>query len=416
MAHSAGRAHNGGVRTVFADLHIHIGRTNAGRPVKITAARDLTFETIARECAQRKGIALVGVVDCASPGVLTDIRALLQTSNLVEQPGGGFRYRDLVTILPASELETVEPSSGPSHHLCYFGTLEHVEDFSRLLRPLVTNLELSSQRCRLTAQELWRLCDRVGGLFVPAHAFTPHKSVFGQCVRRLSEMFDDRALARIPAIELGLSADTDLADRIGELADFTFLTNSDAHSVPKIARECMALRLAEPTFAEFAKALRREDGRRVETNYGLDPRLGKYHRTFCLRCERIVESEPPALACPTCGGNEVVPGVLDRVVSIEDTPEPRHPPHRPPYQYQVPLEFVPGLGPVTLNKLLHRFGSELTVLHETPQDDLARTVGSVIARDIVHARNGTLPLRAGGGGRYGKVARGKEAQLALAVE
>jgi len=30
----------------FADLHIHIGRTNTGKPVKITGAKSLTLENI----------------------------------------------------------------------------------------------------------------------------------------------------------------------------------------------------------------------------------------------------------------------------------------------------------------------------------------------------------------------------------
>lgn len=41
---------------VFADLHIHIGRTENGKPIKITAARSLNFANIAKECADRKGI------------------------------------------------------------------------------------------------------------------------------------------------------------------------------------------------------------------------------------------------------------------------------------------------------------------------------------------------------------------------
>ncbi len=41
---------------VFADLHIHIGRTESGKPVKITAARSLNFANIAKECEERKGI------------------------------------------------------------------------------------------------------------------------------------------------------------------------------------------------------------------------------------------------------------------------------------------------------------------------------------------------------------------------
>ena len=35
---------------VFADLHIHIGRASNNKPIKITAARSLNFENIAKEC------------------------------------------------------------------------------------------------------------------------------------------------------------------------------------------------------------------------------------------------------------------------------------------------------------------------------------------------------------------------------
>ena len=69
------------------DLHVHIGRSSSGRPVKITAARDLTFENIAIECVRRKGIDLVGIVDCASPPVLVDIRSLVKAGEMVEQRG-----------------------------------------------------------------------------------------------------------------------------------------------------------------------------------------------------------------------------------------------------------------------------------------------------------------------------------------
>jgi len=49
----------------FADLHIHIGRSSDGRPVKITASRDLTFENICVESVERKGIQVAGIIDCA---------------------------------------------------------------------------------------------------------------------------------------------------------------------------------------------------------------------------------------------------------------------------------------------------------------------------------------------------------------
>ena len=41
---------------IFADLHVHIGRSETGKPVKITGARSLNFANIAKECAEKKGI------------------------------------------------------------------------------------------------------------------------------------------------------------------------------------------------------------------------------------------------------------------------------------------------------------------------------------------------------------------------
>jgi len=69
-----------------ADLHVHIGRSSDDRPVKITAARDLTFAQIAVECVQRKGLDLVGVVDCASPPVLRDIELDLREARNAPSP------------------------------------------------------------------------------------------------------------------------------------------------------------------------------------------------------------------------------------------------------------------------------------------------------------------------------------------
>ena len=276
------------------DLHVHIGRSSSGRPVKITAARDLTFENIAIECAERKGVDVVGVVDCASPPVLEDIHELVAAGEMVEQPGGGLRYLDQVTVLPAAEFETYEEGGGQSHHVSYFPSVAALQGFSDTLSEHVTNMELSSQACRLPARELLELAMGFEAIFVPAHCFTPHRSPYGSCVDRLADMFGD-AWQRIPAIELGLSADSFLADRIEELAERTFLSNSDAHSLPKIGREYNIIEMQSPTFDEFGMALRRENGREVAANFGLDPRLGKYHRTFCEDCERIAQGEPPVL-------------------------------------------------------------------------------------------------------------------------
>ncbi|MGE5588361.1 MAG: endonuclease Q family protein [Clostridia bacterium] len=391
------------LKRFFVDLHVHIGRDSRGRPVKVSAARNLTFGNIAKECFYRKGIDVVGIADAASPRVIEDIETLLDSGEMAEIPGGGVGYRGRVTVLLASEVETREEDGGSSHHLVFLKDLARARRFSTRLAKCVANINMSTPRCGMPARGLCEMAREEGGVPFPAHAFSPHKSIYGNCVRRLSEAFPPEALGRIPAIELGLSADTDLADTIDELANLTFLSNSDCHSLPKIGREYNEMLLAAPSFDEVMKALARQDGRLVRRNFGLDPRLGKYHRTYCPACDRTLRDvEPPALSCPFCPGSPVVVGVLDRIVQIQDHREPRHPAHRPPYQYQVPLEFVPGIGPKSIDRLIGEFGSEMAILHDASEEALAAVVGERAAHLVIRAREGTLPLLAGGGGRYGK--------------
>ena len=62
-------------------------------------------------------------------------------------------------------------------------------------------------------------------------------------------------MIRIKAVELGLSADTEIADEISELKDKYFVTNSDAHSLPRIAREYNKLLVENISFKEVFKAI-----------------------------------------------------------------------------------------------------------------------------------------------------------------
>ena len=93
---------------IFADLHVHIGRSETGKPVKITGARSLNFANIAKECADKKGISVVGIIDCASPYVIEDIENFLNTGDAYELKDGGIIYKDKVCILLGSEVETTE--------------------------------------------------------------------------------------------------------------------------------------------------------------------------------------------------------------------------------------------------------------------------------------------------------------------
>ena len=391
---------------IFADLHVHIGRSESGKPIKITAARSLNFANIARECADRKGINVVGIIDCASPYVIEDIENFLKTGEAYEIEDGGIIYKDKVCILLGSEVETSEVGRngkcGAAHNVCFFPHLSDIKAFSEEMSHHIKNITLSTQRSNVSGYELIDIVERYNGILIPAHCFTPFKSYYGNCVDRMKDIFKEK-FNKIFAIELGLSADTYLADMISELEDKTFVTNSDAHSLPKIAREYNKMLVKDISFKEIVKALKGEDGRKVICNYGLDPKLGKYHRTFCDNCNQVIETKEPVEICPYCGSDKVTFGVFDRIELIKDKKVSKSPKQRPPYIYQVPLTFIPGLGAKTIDKLLNQFGTEMTILHNLSKDDIEAIVGEKVASEIIASREGKMKIQVGGGGMYGKV-------------
>ncbi|NOU97638.1 TIGR00375 family protein [Paenibacillus sp. LMG 31456] len=391
-----------GLHSFYADLHIHIGRTEEGQAVKISASNNLTFYNIAHEASERKGMDIVGIIDCQSPGVQRDMQAYLDRGEMEELRGGGIRYHNTTVIL-GSEIEVRDPGMGAAHLLAYLPNLSDMQEFTIWMDKHMKNVGLSSQRIYVPAKELQQEIIGRGGLLVPAHIFTPHKSVYGSSSTRMEHLLD---LDGIAAVELGLSSDSEMAGYISELDRYTYLTNSDAHSLAKIGREYNVLKLEEPSFEELRKALAREDGREVQANYGLNPRLGKYHRTYCADCSSVLDEQETAVErCLYCGSKRIVRGVLDRILSIadRDAGHPFVPDDRPPYHYQVPLEYIPGLGPKKLQALLERFGTEMNLLHKASYEELEQAAGSVVAEYIVQAREDKLLLQVGGGGKYGKV-------------
>ena len=391
---------------VFADLHVHIGRSENGKPIKITAARSLNFANIAKECADRKGINIVGIIDCASPYVIEDIENFLKTGDAYELEDGGIIYKDKVCILLGSEVETSEKGRngkcGSAHNVCFFPHLKDIKGFSEEMSTHIKNITLSTQRSNVSGYELIDIVEKYNGILIPAHIFTPFKSYYGNCTDRIKDIFKEK-YEKIFAVELGLSSDTFLADMLSELEDKTFVTNSDAHSLPKIAREYNKMLVQDISFKEVVKALKNEDGRKILANYGLDPKLGKYHRTHCDNCDSTIETKEPVSVCPKCGSNKVTFGVFDRIELIKDKETTKSPENRPPYIYQIPLSFIPGVGGKTIEKLLETFETEMNILHKLSEDDIEAVVGKKVAHSIENAREGKVKVEAGGGGNYGKI-------------
>ncbi|MFP4020540.1 MAG: endonuclease Q family protein [Halanaerobium sp.] len=386
----------------FADLHIHIGGGSDGSPVKITASRKLNFPNILKEAAFKKGLDIIGIIDCASPVVLKDIDQMLASGQMKELDQGGILYSDQLLVLPGAELESREENGGQVHYLAFFPKIKQIKEFSSTMDNYISNITLSSQAASLTGKELLEIVDYHGGIMIPAHIFTPHKSFYGRAFKTYSEVFTPAEWDKIPAVELGLSADTEMADLLPELSEKSFLSNSDAHSLPKIAREYNIMELEELNFNSVFKALTRKSGG-IKKNYGLNPELGKYHRSHCEDCDSIFSGKEAVLQCPDCGSDKVVVGVKDRILKIAENKKAEHPAHRPEYIYQVPLLDIPGIGKKTAAKLFKNCGTEMDVIHNLSSKELKKCMSSRIFNKIIKARQQDFTFQSGGGGTYGKV-------------
>jgi len=388
------------LKEIYADLHIHIGRTKKGRAVKITGSKNLTLENILETATSRKGLDLIGIIDCHSPEVIEEMEQLIREGKARELTEGGVRYEQ-TTLIPGSEIEIYDENChGPIHVLAYFPTFEKMKEFSMWMSTKQKNIHLSSQRMYCDGQSLQRKVVELGGLFIPAHVFTPFKSLYGKGVKKsLSEVFDPNL---IDGIELGLSSDTYMVKGMSELAPYTFVTNSDAHSLGKLAREYQKIRVADANFEELKKALHQQEGRGIVTNYGLNPLLGKYHETVCADCGEQIAEEGHT-RCPYCGKEHLIKGVAKRIAELSDAPFQNI--ERPPYIHQVPLDFIPGIGPKTITKLLDAFGTEMNILHQASLEELIEVIPEKLAYTIHLARTGKLGITVGGGGIYGKIDR-----------
>lgn len=366
----------------------------------------MVISTIAQQ-AKLKGLSFIGTGDVLHPKWFEGIKADLTevAEGTYEHPRYGTRF---VLTVEVEDKRRV-------HHLFILPSLSAVEDLRKDLAKHSIDMDADGRaRVELSAPELVETATAHGCLIGPCHAFTPWTSMYKE-FDSIRACYEDRT-RDIKFLELGLSADTFMADRIRELSDVTFLSNSDAHSPwpDKLGREFNRFALAEPTYEEIIKAIERRNGRKVVLNVGFDPRLGKYHRSACSRCFKQFKLEEAKMLewrCDKCRGL-IKKGVWDRVNELADYPEPRHPPHRPNYLRIAPLAEVVALAfghtdahaPEVQDlwgKLVNRFGNEIAVLIDAPIDGVAQVAGRRVAAMVKAFREQQLRVMPGGGGRYG---------------
>jgi uncharacterized protein (TIGR00375 family) len=425
-----------------ADLHIH-------SPHSIAVSKSLNLDTMLETC-KKKGLNLLGTGDILQPEWFKYMK-----SNLEKQNDGSFSYKGIFFILQ-TEIEDLESI----HHVVLFPDFKSVKEIQNKLEPHSKNIlgEWGGRpRVNLSPPALVDIITDSGGMIGPAHAFTPFKAIFRQGKFKSLEGCYEGASKKVSFIELGLSANTNLADRLKALENVSFLSNSDAHSqTPRsLGREFNRFDIDNPSFDETLLALERKNGRRITLNVGLHPKLGKYYNMFCNKCRRrilfkkakkqvnsifnqysIIEnfviyySNDPIssrldyleqvsknkMICPACKEElnknfKVKLGVSERIEKISSYSEPEHPDHRPLYINAIPLidliRSVKGIKSTAsktvmneYNKIIHELGTEFEILIDIPIPKIEKydqTIGSVIKA----LRNNKIEYTPGGGGTYG---------------
>jgi len=380
---------------VNADLHIH-SRFSGATSNKMTI-QNLAF------VAPLKGIDIIGTGDCLHSGWMKEIK----TCKTVDE--GTFEFEKTRFVL-STEVEAHKRV----HHLLYFPSLSSAEDFKERIKPKSKNIETDGRpNVDMSGEELAQIAKDVDALIGPAHAFTPYTAMYAY-FDSLKECYGDLS-DYVPFIELGLSADTDFADKIKELHRLTFLTNSDCHSPhpARVAREFNRFKVNDNTYDEIKKAILRQGGNKPLLNVGLPPQEGKYHESACRNCfthYTLEEAQRRRWRC-SCG-KLIKKGVKDRIGERADFSEPIHPDHRPPYVHIIPMteiitKAIGQQSPFTQtvnrrwSELVSNFNSEITVLLDSNIEDIAKTTAPAITEAIQAFRENKVIIHPGGGGQYG---------------
>ncbi len=375
-----------------ADLHIH-------GPYSTGSSRDMTIPLM-DEYAALKGLQILATADCLHPKWRKHLKENLREEN------GLLRYKDSETRFL---LETEVQDSSLVHQLIFLPSFESAESLYAILKKYSTDIDKDGRpRLSIGPEELAGIVLEQGGMIGPAHAFTPYYAIYSK-FNSIKECYGKYA-GRIKFIELGLSADTEMADHIEELNHLTFLSNSDAHSVMRLGREFNILALEEYSFKAVKDAI---ENHKVTLNAGYDPREGKYHLTACNKCYKqceLKEAMARGMRC-TCGGI-IKTGVKDRIIARSGE-KSKSPPFRPEYKYLIPLiEIISksiGVSSTYSKKvqelwreLVEENGGEIKTLLEADLGKIAEKNKNV-SRAIQAFRNGEIEIIPGGGGNYGQI-------------
>lgn len=402
----------------FADLHIHSRYSRATSKEGDLPHLDLW--------ARKKGIALVGTGDFTHPAWRQEMEEqLLPAEEGLYRLKEEFRLPCGVAGQPAEprfvvsgEISSIYKQGDRTrkvHNVILLPSLEAAEELSRRLEQIGNIHSDGRPILGLSSRDLLEItleaCPQA--VFLPAHIWTPHFSLFGAFsgFDTLEECFGDLT-PHIHAVETGLSSDPPMNWRVSQLDGLQLVSHSDAHSPQKLGREADMLD-TELSYPALKHAL--DTGEGLVGTVEFFPEEGKYHLDGHRSCGvRLSPGESAALGdrCPVCGKRLTI-GVEHRVEDLARRQPGEGPAGAKPFVRLAPLATVLaarlGKGEQTktvqgvYETLLAQLGPEFTVLRQTPAEAIASLAGEAAAQGVELLRQGKVAWRPGFDGEYGKL-------------
>lgn len=402
----------------IADLHIHSKYSRA-------TSRDCTPEYLDL-WARRKGIQIVGTGDFTHPAWREELEEKLEPEEeglyvLKEEyrlPEAKLLGSPSPRFVVTGEISSIYKKDGRVRKVHSLILLPGLKDARKVSFKLETIGNIHSDGrpilgvdCRDLLEIVLELSERA--VYVPAHIWTPHFSLFGAFsgFDSVEACFGDLS-SEIHAMETGLSSDPPMNWRVSALDRFQLISNSDAHSPAKLGREANLMDI--PLSYEGVR-------RAIQTGEGLlgtiefFPEEGKYHfdgHRKCHLCLSPQEAMRYGGTCPICGKKLTI-GVSHRVEELADRPEGFRPQGAKRFESLVPLPEVIGASvghSAASAKVLRQYeemltalGSEFDILRRIPLEEIRSASGYLISEGIRRLREGQVERLPGFDGEYGTI-------------
>ena len=281
----------------IADFHIHSRYSYATSKTCTLEYLDLW--------ARRKGIHIVGTGDFTHPAWRAELKEKLAPAEdglyilkeeyrLYDEADGkkidayGRGQKEMIPrFIISGEISSVYKKEGRSrkvHSLLLLPDFEAAERIADRLSQIGNICSDGRPTLRLDCRDLLELAlDECGNsIYIPAHIWTPHFSVFGEFsgFETPDECFGDMT-SYVYAMETGLSSDPLMNRRVSVLDDYRLISNSDAHSPGNLGREATLFDV-ELSYRGIAEAIRTGNG--LCGTIEFFPQEGKYHLDGHRKC------------------------------------------------------------------------------------------------------------------------------------